>query len=146
MPEFPGRADFWNIGYPFAGALVYLVAPIALASIAYALRRRWRVWHVAGADADLGPTSERWKAFLALVATGLLAHRQFVRKRDLYPGIMHFAIFWGFSVLLIATTVAAIEFNAEEYLNWILPTAHARIPLGFAWDVFGGGLAAVGLS
>ncbi|MCH7984048.1 MAG: hypothetical protein IIC28_08790, partial [Chloroflexi bacterium] len=146
MPEFPGRADFWNIGYPFAGALVYLVAPIALASIAYALRRRWRVWHVAGADADLGPTSERWKAFLALVATGLLAHRQFVRKRDLYPGIMHFAIFWGFSVLLIATMVAAIEFNAEEYLNWILPTAHARIPLGFAWDVFGGGLAAVGLS
>ena len=143
MPEFPGRADFWNIGYPFASALVYLAAPIALASIAYAMRRRWRMWHTAGADADLGPASQRWKAFLALVATGLLAHRQFVRKRDIYPGIMHFAIFWGFSILLIATTVAALEFNAGEYLDWIWPTVHARIPLGFAWDVLGGGLAAV---
>ncbi len=33
MGEFAGRTDFWNIGYPFAGALVYLVAPITLASI-----------------------------------------------------------------------------------------------------------------
>jgi Fe-S oxidoreductase/nitrate reductase gamma subunit len=145
MYDFAGRTDFWNIGYPFAGALVYLVAPIALASIAYALRRRWRFWHTAGADADLGPTGDRWKAFLALVAVGLIAHRQFVRKRDLYPGIMHFAIFWGFSILLIATTIAALEFNAEKYLNWVWPTAHARIPLGFTWDVLGGGLAAVGL-
>jgi Fe-S oxidoreductase/nitrate reductase gamma subunit len=145
MSEFAGRTDFWNIGYPFAGALVYLVAPIALASIAYALRRRWRLWHTAGADTNLGPTGDRWKAFLALVAVGLLAHKQFVRKRDLYPGIMHFAIFWGFSILLIATTIAALEFNAEKYLNWVWPTAHARIPLGFAWDVLGGGLATVGL-
>jgi Fe-S oxidoreductase/nitrate reductase gamma subunit len=145
MPEFAGRTDFWNIGYPFAGALVYLVAPIALASIAYALRRRWRLWHTAGADVNLGPTGDRWKAFLALVAVGLIAHKQFVRKRDLYPGIMHFAIFWGFSILLIATTIAALEFNAEKYMNWVWPTAHARIPLGFAWDVLGGGLATVGL-
>ena len=43
MPEFAGRTEFWNIGYPFTGALVYLIAPIAIASIAYALRRRWRI-------------------------------------------------------------------------------------------------------
>ena len=58
MGDFAGRTDFWNIGYPFAGALVYLIAPIALASIAYALRRRWRLWHTAGADANLGPTGD----------------------------------------------------------------------------------------
>ncbi|MDP6666849.1 MAG: heterodisulfide reductase-related iron-sulfur binding cluster [Dehalococcoidia bacterium] len=146
MPEYAGRSDFWNIGYPLAGALVYLVAPVALAAIVYALRRRWRMWHTAGADPDLGPASERWKAFLAFAAAGLLAHRQFVRKRDLYPGIMHLAIFWGFGILLIATTIAALEFNAEKYLNWTWPTVHARIPLGFTWDVFGGGLAALGLT
>jgi nitrate reductase gamma subunit len=146
MSEFAGRTDFWNIGYPFAGALVYLVAPIALASIAYALRRRWRMWHVGGAEVDLGSTSDRLKAFASLLGGGLFAHRQFVGKRNLYPGIMHFSIFWGFSILLIATTLAAFEFNAEKYLNWTWPTAHARLPLGFVWDVFGGGLAAVGLS
>ena len=146
MPEFAGRTEFWNIGYPFTGALVYLIAPIAIASIAYALRRRWRMWHTASADVDLGPTSERWKAFLSLLTVGLFAHKQFVRKRSLYPGIMHFAIFWGFSILLIATTIAALEFNADKYLNWTWPTAHIRLQLGFIWDVFGGGLAAVGLS
>jgi Fe-S oxidoreductase/nitrate reductase gamma subunit len=146
MSEFAGRTDFWNIGYPFAGALVYLVAPIALASIAYALRRRWRMWHVGGAEVEVGSTTDRLKAFASLLGGGLFAHRQFVAKRNLYPGIMHFSIFWGFSILLIATTLAALEFNAEEYLDWTLPTAHARLPLGFVWDVFGGGLAAVGLS
>ena len=146
MSEFAGRTDFWNIGYPLAGMLVYLVAPIALASIAYAMRRRWRIWHTAGADADLGPTSVRWKAFLSLLATGLFAHHEFVRRRDLFPGIMHFAIFWGFTILLIATTIAAFEFNAEKYLNWVWPTVHVRVQLGFAWDVFGGLLAAIGLA
>ncbi len=105
---------------------------------------------VYGTPPEPTPTSvrqvTRWKAFLALVAVGLVAHRQFVRKRDLYPGIMHFAIFWGFSILLFATTLAALEFNAEKYLNWVWPTVHARIPLGFTWDIFGGGLAAIGLS
>ena len=146
MPEFAGRTEFWNIGYPFTGALVYLIAPVAIASIAYALRRRWRMWHTASADVDLGPTYERWKALLSLLTVGLFAHKQFVRKRSLYPGIMHFAIFWGFSILLIATTIAALEFNADKYLNWTWPTAHIRVQLGFIWDVFGGGLAAVGLS
>ena len=145
MSEFAGRTEFWNIGYPFTGALVYLIAPIALASIAYALRRRWKMWHTAGADVDLGPSADRWKAFLALLTAGLFAHKQFVRKRSLYPGIMHFSIFWGFSILLLATTIAALEFNAEKYLDWTWPSAHARVPLGFVWDVFGGGLAVVGL-
>ena len=145
MAEFAGRTDFWNIGYPIAGILVYLIAPMAIASIAYAIRRRWKLWHTAQAPVDLGSTSDRWKSFLSLIAGGLLAHRKFVRRRDTYPGVMHFAIFWGFSILLIATTVAALEFNAEKYLNWILPTMHIRVQLGFIWDVFGGGLASIGL-
>ena len=114
MAEFAGRTDFWNIGYPIAGILVYLIAPIAIASIAYAIRRRWKLWHTAQAPVELGSTSERWKSFLSLIAGGLLAHRKFVRRRDTYPGVMHFAIFWGFSILLIATIVAALEFNAEN--------------------------------
>ena len=145
MADFAGRTDFWNIGYPLAGALVYLIAPIALAYVAYAIRRRWKLWHTAQAPVNLGTTSDRWKSFLSLLAGGLLAHRKFVRKRNLFPGVMHFAIFWGFSILLIATTISALEFNAERYLNWIWPTVHARVQFGFIWDVLGGGLAALGL-
>ena len=61
MAEFAGRTDFWNIGYPLAGALVYLIAPIALAYIAYAIRRRWKLWHTAQAPVNLGTTSNRLK-------------------------------------------------------------------------------------
>jgi hypothetical protein len=84
MGEFAGRTDFWNIGYPFAGALVNLVAPITLASIAYALHRRWRLWHTAGADVNLGPTADRWKALLSMLVVGLVAHKQFGKNNLIF--------------------------------------------------------------
>ena len=43
MPELPGRLDFWNIGYPLFGALVYTTILIAFAAIAYAIHKRSRI-------------------------------------------------------------------------------------------------------
>ena len=139
-----GRPDFWNIGYPLLGALVYISAPIALAAIAYGLWRRVRIWRTGGPYAELGSHTTRAGEFLKLAAFDIFAHRKFVRH-ELYPGLMHFAIFWGFSMLLAATTISAVEFNFEKYLHWTLPTVHWRVQTGFVWDVFGGGLATVGI-
>ena len=139
-----GRVDFWNIGYPLLGVLVYFTFPILLAVIGYGLYRRIRIWRTAGPYTELGPHSVRIKEFLRLAAFDIFGHRKF-RRRERYAGYMHFALFWGFGILLVATTVAAIEFNTEEYLDWTFPTAHIRLQTSLVWDVFGGLLAAIGL-
>lgn len=141
-----GRIDFWNIGYPLLGALAYTTALILAVAIAWGLYQRSRMWHLGRPmdPGDLGPLAPRLLRFLRIAAFDLFAHRKFV-KREWYPGLMHFAIFWGFLGLLIATTLSALEFNAERYLGWTLPTAAYRIQAGFVWDVFGGLLATLGV-
>ncbi len=145
MPETAGRIDFWNIGYPLLGAIVYLIAPIAIAFISYGLYRRAKFWRIGGRYDELGSHSQRIRAFFSVGAFGAGGHGKFKPESELFSSLMHFAIFWGFVVLLIATTVAAIEFNVEEYLGVTFPTVRYRVQTGFVWDVLGGLLAAVGL-
>lgn len=142
----PGRIDYWNIGYPLLGALVYLTAPIVLGAIAYGLHRRWRMWRLGKPEPDLGPWSSRIRERLKFLAFDLFTHRRFARKRERFNGIMHFALFWGFTFLFLATVVDALEFNVNHYFHVLFPTAHFRIEEGFVWDVFGGLLAFVGVS
>ena len=146
MEELAGRQDFWNIGYPLLGALVYLIAPVALALIAYGLYRRAKVWRLGKPYDELGSHRARIKAIFADRGLWAGGHGKWHPKSELYGSIMHLALFWGFAVLVLATTVAAVEFNAEEYLGIRLPTAYYRLQLGFAWDIFGGLLATVGLA
>ena len=145
MPEAAGRVDFWNIGYPLLGAIVYLIAPISIAFIAYGLYRRAKFWRTGGQYDELGSHAQRIRAFFRVGAFGAGGHGKFEPTSERFSSLMHFAIFWGFVVLLIATTLAAIEFNVEEYLEVTFPTAHYRVQTGFVWDIFGGLLAAVGL-
>jgi Fe-S oxidoreductase/nitrate reductase gamma subunit len=143
----PGRIDFWNIGYPLFGALAYTTALILAAAIAWGLYQRSRMWRLGKPvpAGDLGPWRTRIRSFLGAAAFDIFAHRRFVRH-ELYPGFMHFALFWGFLLLLIATLLAMIEFNAAEYLDWTFPTVRWRVQTGFVWDIFGGLLAAVGVA
>ncbi len=145
MFEVVGRTDFWNIGYPLLGAIVYLVAPISLAFIAYGLYRRVKFWRIGASYDELGEHRVRIRDFLSSGAFGFGGHGKFHPRRERYASLMHFAIFWGFLILFIATTVAAIEFNFEEYLGLTFPTAYFRLQTGFIWDVFGGVLALIGI-
>ena len=146
MEELAGRQDFWNIGYPLLGALAYLIAPVALALIAYGLYRRSRIWKLGKPYEEFGNHSTRLKALATDGGFWSGGHGKWHPGSELYGSLMHLALFWGFAVLLLATTVAAIEFNAEEYLGIRLPSAYYRVQLGFVWDAFGGLLAAVGLA
>ena len=139
-----GRTDFWNIGYPALGAVVYFVAPIAAVAIIYGLYRRIRIWRTAGPYHELGQHSDRIRDFLVYAWVDLFRHRKF-RNRERFAGYMHLFIFWGFGILLLATVIAAIEFNTEKYLDWTFPTAHIRLQTSFVWDVFGGLMATIGL-
>ena len=148
MPELPGRLDFWNIGYPLFGALVYTTILIAFASIAYAVHKRSRIWRLGKPTSDLGPWRRRVAGSFRLAFMDIFGHRRFI-KHEIYPGLMHLFLFWGMLFLLIATTVGALEFNWHAYVaplvGFEFPTAYARPYTGLLWDILGGGLLTAGL-
>ena len=133
--ELAGRVDFWNIGYPL-GAVVYTTGLISLLAVAWALYRRSTYWRLGKANPDMGPWGARISAGLRTLLIDSFAHRRFVR-RERYPGLMHFLIFWGLGILFLATTIDAIEFNAEKWLHWTLPSRHINLQLELVWDIGG---------
>ncbi|MQF82986.1 (Fe-S)-binding protein [SAR202 cluster bacterium AD-802-E10_MRT_200m] len=148
MPELPGRLEFWNIGYPFLGILVYITVPIAMSAIAYGFHRRYKIWSLGRQVTDFGPWRERIKRSSKLAFLDIFGHRRFI-KRELYPGIMHFFLFWGMLFLLIATTLGALEFNWHKYIGphvgFEFPTSYLRTYTGLIWDVLGGGFLLIGI-
>ena len=143
MPEMPGRPDYWNIGYPLLGTLVYSLLLVGAVAIVYALYKRVRMWRLGRPEPELGSWTERTKSFLTPAIVDILIHRRFV-KRELYAGLMHLFIFTGMLVLFGATIIDALESNFHHWLPWDFPTAPFRLQEGLVWDIFGGGFAAIG--
>ena len=141
----PGREDFWNIGYPVWGALVYTLLIVTPAAIAWAVWQRARIWRLGKEYLDLGSWDERFKQSLKLAGMDIFGHRRFL-KSELYPGIMHFLIFWGFVFLFIATSISMLEFWFHKIIPFEFPTTRFRVQEDFVWDVFGGMFAFVGVS
>ena len=108
MPDLPGRPEFWNIGYPLLGTLVYIMILVAPIAIGWGLYRRYRFWRLGKPMPDLGPWSQRIQHAIQLVSLDVVAHRRFLKK-ELYPGLMHFFLFWGALFLLIANTIDFIH-------------------------------------
>ncbi len=134
-PELNGRLDFWNIGYPL-GAVVYLVGVISLGAVAWALWRRSRYWRLGKPNPDVGPWGARLRAALSTLFTDAAGHRRFA-KHERYPGAMHFLIFWGMAILFIATSLDAVEFNAENWFGWHLASRRIGVQLELVWDIGG---------
>ncbi len=103
------------------------------------------MWRTGAAISDLDPWPRRLLSFLQLASFDIVAHRKFVH-REMYAGIMHFSLFWGFSILFVATTLLAVEFNLKEYANWDSPTTGWRVQTSLLWDVGGGLLATLGIA
>ncbi|MBI4338474.1 MAG: (Fe-S)-binding protein [Chloroflexi bacterium] len=144
-PDMPGREDFWNIGYPFFGVAAYVFFLLLPLGIGLALYQRYRIWRLGKPMPDLGPWGPRLRRAIGLLGRDLFAHRRFV-KREVYPGLMHFFLFWGMTVLLIATTISGWEFWSHKYISFNLPTVRFRVQEDFIWDVLGGGFVLLGLA
>ena len=141
----PGREDFWNIGFPLFGVFVYTILAVASVSLAYGFFQRYRFWRLGRPMPDLGPWGPRLRRFASLAGTDILMHRRFLKK-DLYPGILHFCLFWGAMTLLIATKVSIIEDNMHQWIHMEFITRQLRVPMSLIWDLGGGGLATIGVS
>ncbi len=114
----PSRIVFWDINVHW---LFYVLATIATALLIWSIYRHILRWKV-GRPAD---RANHWGARIAdhvrLLFTDFLLHRKFLgaekplRKRELYPGLMHFFISWGMVVLFLGTVVDASSHYIYDY-------------------------------
>jgi len=124
------RELYWNV----AGHLFMYVFVIIFAIIfGYGVYRRYRLWRLGKAD-ERFKDFWRWETLRPRIKTvltdGLVQVRFF---RDAYPGIMHFAIFWGFIILFIGTILVAGQ--ADFHINTLFGTFY--LIFSVTMDVFG---------
>jgi Fe-S oxidoreductase/nitrate reductase gamma subunit len=126
-----GREIFWNAQH--FEPILFLLTAVAMAIFAYGVYRRWKMWKALGKpEMRLDNMKERVKA---VIMEGLL---QVKTWRDLYPGIMHGLIFFGFFVLIFGAAFDAGEFHITEPLfNWSFLRGKFYMGFSFLMDLFG---------
>jgi len=131
-PSQATRDVLWNIHHVW---VMYALLVPTLAVAGYGLYRRVRVWR-------RGQAENRWDRPLDRAALVLkYALLQLRTWRELYPGLMHAMIFWGFIVLTMATTVVMIDY---DFRMPIMRGYFYLVFQSFITDVFGA-LAIVGI-
>uniref|UniRef100_A0A831TG11 (Fe-S)-binding protein n=1 Tax=Thermorudis peleae TaxID=1382356 RepID=A0A831TG11_9BACT len=100
----PTREITWNVDLLGRIALYALLA-LPIGFLAFGLARRLRMWRLGRPDDRFDRLAARlWGAVVASIF-----HARIVRRQNLYGGIAHALIFWGFVVLFIGTVIVMIE-------------------------------------
>lgn len=95
------RIVYWNINHVW---IMYVLLIPAVATFAYGLYQRYRLWQSLGKPADrLGDIKSR----LRRVWVYVFGHKRFFRERT--AGWMHAMIMWSMILLFLGTTVVAID-------------------------------------
>jgi Fe-S oxidoreductase/nitrate reductase gamma subunit len=129
--ENQGREVFWN-AHSFEPFL-FLFTAIAMAIFAYGVYQRWKMWKAIGKDEiRIDELPARIKA---LIMNGFF---QVKTWKDVYPGIMHGCIFFGFFVLIFGAAFDAGEFHITEPLfSWAFLRGSFYLGFSFLMDLFG---------
>src|ERR1043166_7081501 len=98
----PQREILWNIP-PAVMGVVYALSALCAAWVVFWFVRRSRLWKLGAEVAS----RLSWQDGLKRLSDYLATHRTV--RRDAYAGWMHALIFWGFIILLIATTLVGIQ-------------------------------------
>jgi Fe-S oxidoreductase/nitrate reductase gamma subunit len=126
-----GREVFWNAQH--FEPILFLLTAVAMAIFIYGVYRRWQMWKALGKpEVRLDNIGQRiW----LLIKNGFL---QVKTWQDLYPGIMHGLIFFGFFVLIFGAAFDAGEFHITEPLfNWSFLRGNFYLGFSFTMEVFG---------
>ncbi|MEM4782295.1 MAG: heterodisulfide reductase-related iron-sulfur binding cluster, partial [Halalkalicoccus sp.] len=107
------RETFWQIG-PVGKGMFYFLSVVAIIVFAYGVYARFARYAEGEADPRdrLDDLSARIVAAARIVGSN---EKQF--NRDLYGGLMHAFIMWGFLVLLIGTTILFIDMDFYNILT-----------------------------
>ncbi|MEW5938124.1 MAG: heterodisulfide reductase-related iron-sulfur binding cluster [Chloroflexota bacterium] len=127
----PIRETFWNIPH-WAETAQYILALIAAIVFLYGVTRRLlRVRQ--------GRPEKRGGHFWARLWSVIV--QVFGQKRtlnEIYPGLMHFAIFWGMLVLAVGTALATVDWDVTHLLlGFQFLTGWVYIAFELALDLLG---------
>ncbi|MEW6401869.1 MAG: heterodisulfide reductase-related iron-sulfur binding cluster [Chloroflexota bacterium] len=127
----PIRETFWNIPH-WAETVQYVLALLTAIVFLYGVTRRLlRVRQ--------GRPEKRGGHFWARLWSVIV--QVFGQKRtlgELYPGLMHFAIFWGMLVLAIGTALATVDWDVTHlFLGFQFLTGRIYIVFELALDLLG---------
>lgn len=114
--------------------LFYVLSFTSIAVFLYGFYRRLRKYLRGRAANRFDHLLKRF-----LNAVSLVAKHSTIKKRDPYAGVAHFLIFWGFIVLLIGTTLVAIDTDVVPVINadWKFLRGTFYLWFSLAMDVFG---------
>ena len=93
---------------------MYILAAIAVAFWVFSIYRRYKLWRLGKPDDCSKNIGKRIQVFIRTTVVDVLAHRRFLR--DLYPGMMHLIIFWGFVILLLAAAIDAVTHYTNRHI------------------------------
>ena len=102
------RETFWQIGSVGKG-LFYFLSIVVIVVFLYGVYERF-ARYTEGAEEPIDRLSQLSERIVAAAKIAGSNEKQF--NRDLYGGLMHAFIFWGFLVLLIGTTILFIDMDA----------------------------------
>jgi len=110
------RKTFWLVG-PVGKALFYFLAALAIAVFLYGIYDRFSRY--ARGTEDAFPRLDDFPGRVVSAARTVLSNEnQF--DRDLYGGLMHTFIMWGFLTLLIGTTILFIDMDGYRTITALL--------------------------
>lgn len=96
----PTREFYWNIAF---WGLMYLFALVMLVIAVRGTLLRYRLWRLGRPE---NRVDRVWDRILSVLTFGF-GHKRILREA--YPGIMHFAMFWGFAVLFVGTLLVMLQ-------------------------------------
>src|SRR4030042_841989 len=106
------REVFWNISLQWP---MYVLATIGFGLLLYGVFIHIKRLRVGLPSDRAGSWWKRTTSFVSLAVVDGLLHRRFfgvdkpLRPREFFAGLMHFLIFWGFIIFLLATIVGSAE-------------------------------------
>lgn len=127
----PVRETFWNIPH-WAEVGQYLLGLLTVLVFAYGVFRRVRRWRMGRPE----PRTDQPGARLLSVLVHAIGQARTVR--DLYPGIMHLAIFWGMVALFMGTVLATVDWDVTRlFFGFQFLTGGVYVVYELILDLFG---------
>lgn len=127
----PVRETFWNIPH-WAEIGQYILGLLTVFIFLFGVFRRVRRWRMGQPERR----TDRWGARLLSVLVQAVG--QFRTVQDIYPGVMHLAVFWGMVVLFMGTVLATVDWDVTRlFFGFQFLTGGVYVLYELLLDVFG---------